>query len=52
MAELCVVIHLGVRCSEKHRKEMKIKDLNCAKERNLPCKLQWLGLSEQKFYGQ
>ena len=39
-------------CSEKHEREMKMKDLNLAEEGDFPCKLRWLDPSEQEFNGE
>ena len=39
-------------CSDKHGREIKMKDLNPAKEGDFPCKLQWLDSSEQEFNGK
>ena len=39
-------------CSEKHGKEMKMKDSKPAEEGHFPCKLWWLESSEWEFNGE
>ena len=39
-------------CSDKHGREMKMKDLNLAEEGNFPCKLWWLDSSEREINGE
>ena len=39
-------------CSDKHGREMKMKDLNLAEEGDFPCKLRLLEPSEWEFNGE
>ena len=40
------------RCSKKHGREMKMKDINPAEEGYFPCKFRWLEQSEREFNGE
>ena len=35
-----VMVPFAPRCNEKHKREMKMKDLNPAEEGDFPCKLR------------